>query len=290
MTMGTLYLVATPIGNLEDMTLRGLRVLREVSLIAAEDTRHTRKLLTHFQITTPTVSYHEHSSLARRDALLEALSRGDVALVSDAGTPLISDPGQDLVRAALSAGHAVIPIPGAVAAIAALIGSGLPADQFTFLGFLPRRSSERRALLESVRREPRTLILYEAPHRLVACLEDALAVLGDREIVAARELTKLHEEWLRGPISALLARFHMGPPPRGEFALVLAGYQPTADARTDDAAQEETPSARERIRALLAGGMSTRDAATRIAGEHGISRREAYALALEVARETEGEE
>ncbi|MGH2485231.1 MAG: 16S rRNA (cytidine(1402)-2'-O)-methyltransferase [Ktedonobacterales bacterium] len=288
--MGTLYLVATPIGNLEDMTLRGLRVLREVSLIAAEDTRHTRNLLTHFQITTATVSYHEHSPLARRDALLAALTRGDVALVSDAGTPLISDPGQDLVRAALAAGHTVTPVPGAVAAVAALIGSGLPADQFSFLGFLPRRSSERRALLETVRREPRTLILYEAPHRLVACLRDALAVLGDREIVAARELTKLHEEWLRGPISALLARYRAGPSPRGEYALVVAGYQPGAGAETDYAAEEESPSARDNMRALLAGGMSTKDAATRIAAAHGISRREAYALALTLTRETEGEE
>lgn len=287
--MGTLYLVATPIGNLEDMTLRGLRVLREVSLIAAEDTRHTRKLLTHFQITTPTVSYHEHSPIARRDALLEALTRGDVALVSDAGTPLISDPGQDLVRAALAAGHSVTSIPGAVAAITALTGSGLPADEFTFLGFLPRRSAERRALLESVRREPRTLILYEAPHRLVACLEDALAVLGDREIVAARELTKLHEEWLRGPISALLARYHAGPPPRGEFALVLAGYQPAAGAETGEA-REETPSARDHMRALLTSGMGAKDAAARIASAHGISRREAYTLAIAVAAEEEERE
>lgn len=285
--MGKLYLVATPIGNLEDMTLRGLRVLREVSLIAAEDTRHTRKLLTHFEITTRTISYHEHSPLSRRDALLEALAQGDVALVSDAGAPLISDPGQDLVRAAIEAGFPVTPIPGPVAAISALVGSGLPADQFTFLGFLPRRTQERRAALEAIRGEPRTLLLYEAPHRLVACLEDALAVLGDRQMVAARELTKLHEEWLRGSISSLPARFREGQPPRGEFTLVIAGASPDEQASSETSA-ESAPDLRGYLQALLAQGMRTRDAATHAARALGVSRRTAYTLALEIASE-EGE-
>ena len=281
--MGTLYLVATPIGNLQDITLRALRVLREVSLIAAEDTRHTRKLLTHFEIATPTISYHEHSPPERREALIAALAQGDVALVSDAGTPLISDPGQDLVRAAVEAGFPVTPIPGPIAAIAALIGSGLPADQFTFLGFLPRRPSERRAALEAVRLEPRTLLLYEAPHRLVACLEDALVTLGDREMVAARELTKLHEEWLRGAISSLIARFRGGPGPRGEFALVIDGAAPGEAERQRGAATEPVTDLRGFVQGLLARGMSTRDAASQAAQALRIPRREAYALALELA-------
>ena len=207
--MGTLYLVATPIGNLEDITLRALRILREVSLIAAEDTRHTRKLLTHFEISTPMTSYHEHSGPARTEAVVAALATGDVALVSDAGTPLLSDPGQALVRAALAAGHAVVPIPGPSAAIAALVASGLSTDQFTFLGFLPRKSSERRALLARFVQAPETLILYEAPHRLLACLDDLLAVLGDRQATLARELTKVHEEFRRGRLSALRAEYAM---------------------------------------------------------------------------------
>src|SRR5262249_49873609 len=160
----TLYLVATPIGNLEDITLRALRVLREAAVIAAEDTRHTRKLLNHFDITTPTISYHEHSGPAGIQTVLERLAQGDVALVSDAGTPVISDPGQDLVLATLQSGHAVVPIPGPSAVITAIIASGLPADQFTYLGFLPRRAAERRAMLEQVRGDQRTLVLYEAPH------------------------------------------------------------------------------------------------------------------------------
>lgn len=281
--MGTLYLVATPIGNLEDMTLRGLRVLREVSLIAAEDTRHTRKLLTHFEIATPTISYHEHSPLARRDALLEALAQGDVALVSDAGAPLISDPGEDLVRAAVEAGFPVTPIPGPVAAITALIGSGLPTEMFTFLGFLPRRTQERQAALAAIRGETRTLLLYEAPHRLVACLEDVLAVLGDRQMVAARELTKLHEEWLRGSISSLIARFREGQSPRGEFTLVIAGASADERAHHGASAAESAPDLRGYLQTLLAQGLSTRDTASQAARELGVPRRTAYALALEIA-------
>lgn len=281
--MGTLYLVATPLGNLEDITLRALRVLREVPLIAAEDTRHTRKLLTHFDIATPTISYHEHSRTARRDFLLAALAQGDVALVSDAGTPALSDPGQDLVREAITAGYPVVPIPGPAAAISALVASGLPTDTFAFLGFLPRRPAERRAALEAVRAQPHTLVLYEAPHRLLACLDDLLAVLGDREMAAARELTKLHEEWVRGPISTVRARFTGETAPRGEFTLVIAGISRAETEQETQAPEERDAAIRARLRELLAVGLRTRDAAARIAAEFGIPKREAYTLALEIA-------
>lgn len=289
--MGTLYLVATPIGNLEDITLRALRVLREVPLIAAEDTRQTRKLLTHFGIATPLTSYHEHSPAARREALVAALATGDVALVSDAGTPALSDPGQDLVRDAIAAGYLVVPIPGPAAAVSALVASGLPTDTFTFLGFLPRRSAERRAALARVRAAPETLVLYEAPHRLRATLADLRAVLGDRQMAAARELTKLHEEWLRGPVSAIQARYVAGAAePRGEYTLVVAGAAPggAGDMEVAEALQAAASApleerARARLAALLAEGIGTREAAARVAKELGLTRREAYALALTLA-------
>jgi 16S rRNA (cytidine1402-2'-O)-methyltransferase len=293
--MGTLYLVATPIGNLEDITLRALRVLREVPLIAAEDTRQTRKLLTHFGISTPLTSYHEHSHIARREALVAALAAGDVALVSDAGTPALSDPGQDLVRDAIAAGYPVVPIPGPAAAISALVASGLSTDTFTFLGFLPRKSTERQAALARVRTAPQTLVLYEAPHRLRATLADLRAVLGDRQMAAARELTKLHEEWLRGPISAIQAHYAAGATePRGEYTLVVAGALPgEASGEASGMEVAETPGAAEgvsleerartRLAALLAEGIGTREAAARVAKELGLTRREAYALALTLA-------
>jgi 16S rRNA (cytidine1402-2'-O)-methyltransferase len=280
--MGTLYLVATPLGNLEDITLRALRILRESRIIAAEDTRHTRKLLNHFAIATPTISYHEHSGPVGIAIVLVALANGDVALVSDAGTPALSDPGADLIQAALAAGYPVTPIPGPSAAITALIASGLPTDQFTFLGFLPRRTRERRALLASVRDEPRTLILYEAPHRLRACLDDLLAVLGDRDACLARELTKVHEEWLRGPLTHLRATYTRDEP-RGEYTVVIAGAQTLEPPDTEVEPAERESHARERLRALLAEGRSTRDAAAQVAGELAISRRDAYRLALDAA-------
>ena len=278
--MGTLYLVATPIGNLEDITLRALRILRAVPLIAAEDTRHTRKLLTHFEIFTPMTSYHEHSGSARTDAVVAALATGDVALVSDAGTPLLSDPGEALVRTALAAGHAVVPIPGPSAAIAALVASGLSTDQFTFLGFLPRKSSERRALLERFVQAPETLILYEAPHRLLACLDDLLAVLGDRNATLARELTKVHEEFRRGRLSALRAEYERGDAPRGEFTIVVSGAEPAVEQETEEARERR---AIERIQTLLASGASVREAATQVAQELGLPRRRVYRLALEIS-------
>ena len=220
--MGTLYLVATPIGNLEDLSPRAVRVLREVSLIAAEDTRQTMKLLTHFDIHTALTSYFEHNKLTKLDSVLAALAQGDVALVSDAGTPAINDPGYELVRAALTAGHAICPIPGPSAPLAALAASGLPTDAFLYLGYLPRKSSDRIALLGQIADLPYTLIFLESPHRLLAALSDLESALGDRQIAIARELTKIHEEIWRGTISAARAYFTINAP-RGEFTLVLAG-------------------------------------------------------------------
>ncbi len=286
--MGTLYLVATPIGNLEDITLRALRVLREVPLIAAEDTRHTRKLLTHFEIPTPTISYHQHSGGERVADLLEALSAGDVALVTDAGTPGISDPGTELVRAALNAGHDVFPIPGPVAAIAALIASGLPTDQFTVLGFLPRRPVERRDALAAIRSAPQTLVLYEAPHRLRATLDDLLAVLGDRRAAIARELTKVHEQWLRGTLSQV-RDIYLETAPRGEYAIVVEGATTQTEPQPTGVEQSKEERAAERLRELLRQGMRTREAASETARELGLSRRETYALAL-ILRDTDAEQ
>jgi 16S rRNA (cytidine1402-2'-O)-methyltransferase len=273
--MGTLYVVATPIGNLEDITLRALRVLREVPLIAAEDTRHTRKLLNHFGITTRAISYHQHSPAARVEAIVAALAQGDVALVTDAGMPGISDPGQPLVAAALAAGYPVVPVPGPTAVIAALAASGLPSDEFTFLGFLPRRGVERREMLAGVRALPHTVICYEAPHRLLACLDDLIAMLGDRPAALARELTKLHEEVRRGSLTELRAAVEGSGGPRGEYTVLIAG----APASAGPAIAPEA-AVRERLGALLAGGASTRDAARRVADELGVSRREAYRRAL----------
>jgi len=220
--MGTLYLVATPIGNLEDLSPRAVRTLGEARLIAAEDTRVTRKLLTHFDLHTPLTSYFEHNKLTRLDAILAALAEGDVALVSDAGTPAINDPGYELVKAALKAGHNVCPIPGPSAPLAALAASGLPTEAFLYLGYLPRKSSGRLAFLRQVENLPYTLVLLESPHRLLAALKDLESGLGDRQMAVARELTKLHEQIWRGNLSAAREYF-MQNEPRGEFTLVLAG-------------------------------------------------------------------
>ena len=220
--MGTLYLVATPIGNLEDMSPRAVRILREAKLIAAEDTRHTRQLLTHFDLHTPLTSYYEHNKLSKQDAILAALTKGDVALVSDAGTPAINDPGYELVKAALAAGHPVSPIPGPSAPIAALAASGLPTDAFLYLGYLPRKTSDRKALFEQVGQHPYTLIFLESPHRVLDSLTDLEAFLGDREMAAARELTKVYEQFVRGRVSQVRAYFTENEP-RGEFVLVVSG-------------------------------------------------------------------
>jgi 16S rRNA (cytidine1402-2'-O)-methyltransferase len=220
--MGTLYLVATPIGNLEDMSPRAVRVLREASLIAAEDTRHTGKLLKHFQIDTPLTSYFEHNKLNKLDFILEKLSTGDVALVSDAGTPVVNDPGYELVKAALASHHDVKPIPGPSAPITALTVSGLPTDSFLYLGYLPHKTSERHRRLEEVESQPYTLAFLESPYRIVEALEDILSILGDRKICVAREMTKMFEEYWRGNVSAAVQYFR-SQPPRGEFTLVVDG-------------------------------------------------------------------
>jgi len=220
--MGTLYLVATPIGNLEDMSARAIRVLREAILIAAEDTRHTGKLLKHFEIQTPLTSYFEHNKLGKLDSILEQLSIGDVALVSDAGSPAINDPGYELVRAALASNFDVIPVPGASAPIAALTVSGLPPDSFLYLGYLPHKTSERHKRLQEVESQPYTMIFLESPYRIVEALEDILSILGDRHICVAREMTKMFEEYWRGDVSAAVDHFK-SQPARGEFTLVVAG-------------------------------------------------------------------
>jgi 16S rRNA (cytidine1402-2'-O)-methyltransferase len=220
--MGTLYLVATPIGNLEDMSPRAVRILREASLIAAEDTRHTGKLLKHFEIETPLTSYFEHNKLNKLDFVLEKLSHGDVALVSDAGTPAINDPGYELVRAALASNFDVKPVPGPSAPISALAVSGLPTDSFLYLGYLPSKTSDRHKRLQEVESHPYTLILFESPHRIVESLEDILSVLGDRRICVAREMTKLFEEYWRGTLSGAVEYFK-SQAGRGEFTLVIEG-------------------------------------------------------------------
>jgi 16S rRNA (cytidine1402-2'-O)-methyltransferase len=220
--MGTLFLIATPIGNLEDISPRALRTFMEVDLIAAEDTRVTKKLLSVFDLHTPLTSYFEHNKLAKLDSILDALSKGDVALVSDAGTPAINDPGYELVRAALEAGHSVSPIPGPSAPVAALAASGLPTDAFLYLGYLPRKSVERREQAGKIDGLPYTLIFLESPHRLLDSLADLESALGDRKIAVARELTKVHEEIWRGTISGAREHFTQNEP-RGEFTLVIEG-------------------------------------------------------------------
>jgi 16S rRNA (cytidine1402-2'-O)-methyltransferase len=272
--MGTLYLVATPIGNLEDLSPRAVRTLREVRLIAAEDTRVTRKLLTHFDLHTPLTSYFEHNKLTKLDSILAALGEGDVALVSDAGTPAINDPGYELVKAALEAGHSVCPIPGPSAPLAALAASGLPTDSFLYLGYLPRKSSERQALMRQVKNLPYTLIFLESPHRLLAALKDLEFSLGDRQIAIARELTKLHEEIWRGSLSAAYAHFSQDEP-RGEFTLVVAGK-----ARIDKQKWAEGK-LMIAIKFGLKLGESPSALAKRVADESGWNRKEIYSIIME---------
>src|SRR5262249_12342902 len=226
-----LYIVATPIGNLEDITLRALRVLREVNLIACEDTRRTRKLLAHYQISKPLVSYHEHNERDRTTELIKKLESGlDIAIVSDAGTPLVSDPGFHIVRAALDKQIPVVPIPGPSAAITAMSASGLPVREFTFVGFLPARSGARRARLNALAAVETTLVLYEAPHRIQETIKDALEILGDRECVLAREITKIHEEFVRGRLSEIKARDSV----RGEVVLLISPSVPGHDRQPTD--------------------------------------------------------
>lgn len=273
--MGRLYLVATPIGNLEDMSPRAVRVLRESILIAAEDTRHTGKLLKHFDIQTPLTSYFEHNKLNKLDFILEKLSEGDVALVSDAGTPAINDPGYELVRAALASGFDVQPVPGPSAPIAALTASGLPTDSFLYLGYLPHKSSERHKTVGQVSDLPYTLIFLESPHRLVDSLTDLLAILGERRICIAREMTKMYEEFWRGDVSDAIEYFK-AKEPRGEFTLVIEGKKKEERGKWSE---EELLEA---IRKGLNEKMSAKELSAQLAERSGWSKKEVYALVNQI--------
>ncbi len=270
---GCLYLVGTPIGNLEDITLRALRILKEVDQIACEDTRHTQKLLTHYEIRKPLVSYHEHNELTRAPELVMALEQGaKIALVSDAGTPLVSDPGHRLVTLCLRHHIPVVPIPGPSALLASLSASGLGSEEFLFVGFLPARSGERHRALERLRIEDRTIILYEAPHRIAECVADAREILGDRPACLAREVTKLHEEFRRGKLSQIAASLEERPA-RGEITLLI-GPAETSEARPHaDSAQ----SLAARVEELMhQAKLDRKDALKLAAKEHGLTRRAAY--------------
>jgi 16S rRNA (cytidine1402-2'-O)-methyltransferase len=271
--MGTLSVVATPIGNLEDVTLRALRVLREAELLLAEDTRRTRNLLDRHGIAGRPRSLHAHNEAARAEEALAALAEGKrVALVSDAGTPLVSDPGGRLVALAIEAGHDVEPIPGPSAPLAALVASGLPAERFSFVGFLPRKAGERKAQVAALADRTDTLIFFESPRRVAATLDELAEALGARRACVARELTKLHEEVARGTLPELAARFGEGA--RGEVTIVVEGTRAAA----------KMPSAerlREMVRSLVADGASARDAAAQVASETGAPRRALYAMAVE---------
>jgi 16S rRNA (cytidine1402-2'-O)-methyltransferase len=269
----TLYLVATPIGNLEDVTLRALRVLKEVDLIACEDTRQTQKLLNHYGITTRTISYHEHNEMTRAAELVIDLEQGTrMALVTDAGMPGISDPGFRLITLAIRHHVPVVPIPGATAFLAALVASGLPTDSFRFSGFLPARSSQRRTLLESVKESPRTQVFYEAPHRIVDALEDVISTLGpDRHVVVAREVTKIHEEFLRGRAREVFDILKARKDIKGEITVIIGKPEenaPSAPARI---------SPRERVEQIMAEeNVDEKVALKRLAKEMGVSKSEAY--------------
>ena len=271
---GKLYLVGTPIGNLEDITLRAIRILTQVDLIAAEDTRRTGKLLQHLQINTPQISYHEHSSNSRIDELMERLQQGNnIALVTDAGMPSISDPGVKLVQAAIALSIEVIPIPGGTAAISALAASGLPTDKFVFEGFLPLKEKERQARLELLHSESRTIVLYEAPHRLIKTLTDLANAMGkEREIVLARELTKIHEEFWRGNVQNAIALYTKRQP-KGEYTLLLKGAADTNLIMSEDELKVE-------LKQLLLKGMTRSQASRQLAKSTTLSRREIYQLDL----------
>lgn len=268
--MSDLYLVATPIGNLEDMSFRAVRILKEVPLIAAEDTRTSATLLRHYQINTPLTSYHDHNKAAKTESLINHLKEADLALVSDAGTPAINDPGFILVQAAIAAGHRVVPVPGPSAPIAALSAAGLPTDNFLYLGYLPRKKKGRQDLLILVKELPWTLVFLETPHRLVDALEDCLSILGDRQIAVARELTKLHEEITRGTISQV-KDYYTEKEPKGEITLIITGKEkePLWDQkRLLEKIQEQ----------IQKEAISPSQLAKKLAKESGWSRRDIYDL------------
>jgi 16S rRNA (cytidine1402-2'-O)-methyltransferase len=271
--LGCLYIVGTPIGNLEDITLRALRVLKEVDQIACEDTRHTQKLLNHYEIRKPLVSYHEHNEITRAPELVIALEQGaKIALVSDAGMPLVSDPGYRLVTLCLRHQVTVVPVPGPSAILAALAASGLPNEEFLFVGFLPARSGERKRALERLRIEERTMVLYEAPHRIAECVADAREVLGDRNACLAREVTKMHEEFRRGKLSELAASLEERPA-KGEITLVIG----PAEAAEAGSVADSRQSLAERVEELIHQAKLDRKEALKLAAkERGLTRREAY--------------
>lgn len=278
---GTLYIVATPIGNLEDITLRALRVLREADLIAAEDTRVTRKLLSRYDIHTPTTAYHQHSRGGRAEEILDVLTAGkSVALVSDAGTPGISDPGHELIAMCIAEGVEVQAVPGPAALIAALVVSGMPTAHFAFDGFPPRKESERRAFFASLKQDTRTICLYESPLRLVATLRSIRDELGDRRVAVVREATKLHEEVFRGPVSEAIDHFGAGKV-RGEVVIVVHGAVPGDEQRPG--VPEGTLESR--LSELLDRGLSERDAVRQCVVEFRLPRRRVYAAALRMKRE-----
>jgi 16S rRNA (cytidine1402-2'-O)-methyltransferase len=282
---GCLYLVATPIGNLEDITLRALRILKEVDQIACEDTRHTLKLLNHYEIQKPLVSYHEHNELTRAPELVLAMEEGaTVALVSDAGMPLVSDPGHRLVTLAIRHQIPVVPIPGPSAVVAALAASGLPNEEFLFLGFLPARTGERRRALEHLRIEDRTLIFYEAPHRIAETIADALEILGDRPACLAREVTKIHEEFRREKLSRLVETLEAHPA-KGEITLLIGAQDPaSASARVDT-----SQSLAARVDELMHQAKLDRKEALKLAAkERGITKRDAYRQLLDDSPSEDG--
>ncbi|HVW09686.1 MAG TPA: 16S rRNA (cytidine(1402)-2'-O)-methyltransferase [Bryobacteraceae bacterium] len=269
---GRLYVVSTPIGNLEDITYRAVRILKEVDWVACEDTRTTRRLLDHYGISKPTVSYHEHNETGRAAELIGRIEQGESgALVSDAGTPLLSDPGYRLVRAAADAGIRVEALPGPSALLAGLVVSGLPTDRFLFAGFLPVKPGQRRHLLESMADEAATLVFYEAPHRIVEALEDIAATLGDRRVVVARELTKIHEEVLRGAADEVRESLIARDAVRGEFVVMIAKAETPAGG-ADDTPIEVT------IETLIGAGIERMEAIKTVARERGLSKREVYKL------------
>jgi 16S rRNA (cytidine1402-2'-O)-methyltransferase len=266
--LATLFIIGTPIGNLEDITFRAVRTLKESGIIACEDTRQTQKLLDHYGIHKPLVSYHEHNELARSAELIERLQQGtDVALVTDAGTPLIADPGYRLVRAATEAGISVVPIPGANAAITALSASGLPTDSFRFCGFLPAKAGQRKHALERLRNETATLVFYEAPHRILETLLDIQSTLGAREMVLAREVTKLHEEFLRGTPGDIHATLEKRPSIKGEITLLISKSGGTV---------EEAEPLVDAVERLEKSGIPHMDAMKQVAHERGLSKRDVY--------------
>lgn len=271
---GILYIVPTPIGNLEDITLRALRVLKEVELIAAEDTRHTQHLLAHFGIKTALTSYHDHNERGKARMLVERLKSGaSIALVSDAGTPAISDPGYRIVVDAVAAGIRIVPLPGASASTTALCASGLPTDRFLFEGFLPAKAQERKGTLQRLRGETATLVFYEGPHRLAEALADMLTIFGDRQIAVARELTKMHEEFLRGKLSEVIAALGDGEV-KGEIVIMVQGS--SGDAPVSEAELHAT------IRQLAGDGMGVKEISELVGERYGLSKKEVYKLALEL--------